>query len=193
MCSLKNEPASHKYLTQQLSFFICHYYTRHKTSSAGILLAILDQILKDPFTKALVLRMLLHQKRLIFSHPKYVPLGTTILGISLSFFAKFIYNFGYTKNVNNQLIFGSKALQSYIRPLSELEKTIRRMILESYGLEKYMEEHLNSIECNFRFNKYTTPDANGTKFGLSPHTDKNLITFLDQNGTNGLEILIKDI
>lgn len=55
-----------------------------------------------------------------------------------------------------------------------------------------MKEHLNSIECNFRFNKYTTPDANGTKFGLSPHTDKNLITFLDQNGTNGLEVLIKD-
>ena len=90
------------------------------------------------------------------------------------------------------VIFGSKTIQSYSEQLSELDKTVRRMILESLGLEKYMDEHMDSTNYLLRIMKYTEPETNETKVGLHAHTDKNIVTILHQNQVKGLEVLSKD-
>ncbi|KAI5675167.1 hypothetical protein M9H77_06117 [Catharanthus roseus] len=86
----------------------------------------------------------------------------------------------------------SKTIQSYSEQLSELDKTVRRMIVESLGLEKYMEEHMDSTDYLLRIMKYKGPQTNETKIGLQAHTDKNIVTILHQNQVQGLELLTKD-
>ncbi|KAK4719231.1 hypothetical protein R3W88_017569 [Solanum pinnatisectum] len=66
------------------------------------------------------------------------------------------------------------------------------MIVESLGVEKYMDEHMNSANYLLRLIKYKEPQSDETKTGLSAHTDKNIITILYQNQVKGLEILTKD-
>ncbi|KAH0750967.1 hypothetical protein KY290_030199 [Solanum tuberosum] len=85
-----------------------------------------------------------------------------------------------------------KTIQSYSEQLSKLDQTIRRMIVESLGVEKYMDEHMNSTNYRLRLIKYKEPQSNETKTGLHAHTDKNIVTILYQNQVKGLEILTKD-
>ncbi|XP_049367581.1 probable 2-oxoglutarate-dependent dioxygenase AOP1 isoform X2 [Solanum verrucosum] len=86
----------------------------------------------------------------------------------------------------------SKTIQSYLEQLSKLDQTIRRMIVESLGVEKYMDEHMNSTNYRLRLMKYKEPQSDETKIGLHAHTDKNIVTILYQNQVKGLEILTKD-
>ncbi|KAF6166971.1 hypothetical protein GIB67_030664 [Kingdonia uniflora] len=83
-------------------------------------------------------------------------------------------------------------IHSYSKQLSELDKTVRRMVLESLGLEKYLDEHINSTNYLLRVMKYKGPQTNETKLGLNSHTDKNIVTILGQNGVDGLEVQTKD-
>ncbi|CAH8361977.1 unnamed protein product [Eruca vesicaria subsp. sativa] len=78
--------------------------------------------------------------------------------------------------------------------LTELDVMVRRMILESFGIEKYIEEHLNSTNYLFRMIKYTTPPTEDveTKLCLPSHTDKNIMSILHQYQVDGLEIKTKD-
>ncbi|XP_060191164.1 probable 2-oxoglutarate-dependent dioxygenase AOP1 [Lycium barbarum] len=85
-----------------------------------------------------------------------------------------------------------KTIQSYSEQLSELDQTIRRMILESLGVANYMDEHMNSTNYLLRVMKYKGPQSSETKLGLNAHTDKNIVTILYQNQVNGLEVLTKD-
>ncbi|KAL6285806.1 hypothetical protein ACE6H2_010196 [Prunus campanulata] len=85
-----------------------------------------------------------------------------------------------------------KTIQSFTEKVSELDQIIRRMILESLGLEKYLEEHLNSTDYLLRVMKYKAPQTNETKLGIPPHTDKNIVTILHQNQVDGLEVQSKD-
>lgn len=85
-----------------------------------------------------------------------------------------------------------KIIQSYSEQLSELDQIIRRMILESLGVEKYLEEHLGSANYLLRVMKYKGPQTKETKMGLSAHTDKNIVTILYQNQVEGLEVQTKD-
>ncbi|WMV35113.1 hypothetical protein MTR67_028498 [Solanum verrucosum] len=66
------------------------------------------------------------------------------------------------------------------------------MVVESLGVEKYMDEHMNSINYRLRLMKYKEPQSDETKTGLHAHTDKNIVTILYQNQVKGLEILTKD-
>lgn len=70
------------------------------------------------------------------------------------------------------------------------------MILESFGIEKYIEQHLDSTNYLFRMIKYAAPspdeEVEETKLGLRSHTDKNFITILHQYQVDGLEIKTKD-
>ena len=66
------------------------------------------------------------------------------------------------------------------------------MIMESFGLVKYIDEHLQSTNYLFRVMKYTGPDTEETKLGLNAHTDKNIVTILYQNHVEGLEVQTKD-
>ncbi|KAL8478190.1 hypothetical protein ACS0TY_030181 [Phlomoides rotata] len=54
--------------------------------------------------------------------------------------------------------------------LHELEKTVRKMVLESLGLGKYEEEHMDSTTYVVRFTKYDGSGSCETKLGLSSHT-----------------------
>ncbi|CAN1141711.1 Probable 2-oxoglutarate-dependent dioxygenase AOP1 [Linum perenne] len=66
------------------------------------------------------------------------------------------------------------------------------MIVERYGLEKYMDEHLNSTILLLRMMKYSPPTTlEQAQEGLNPHTDKDMITILCQNEVDGLEIQSK--
>ncbi|KAM3308125.1 putative 2-oxoglutarate-dependent dioxygenase AOP1 [Capsicum chacoense] len=85
-----------------------------------------------------------------------------------------------------------KTIQSYSEKISELDLTIRKMILESLGIEKYMDEHMSSTNYLLRLMKYKVPQSSETKLGLNTHTDKNIVTILYQNQVNGLEVLTKD-
>ncbi|KAG6403220.1 hypothetical protein SASPL_135437 [Salvia splendens] len=46
----------------------------------------------------------------------------------------------------------SKDIQLYCEKLSELDKMVRRMVVENLGLEKYIDEHFNSLDyvCCFQ-------------------------------------------
>ncbi|ANM60149.1 Non-hem dioxygenase N-terminal domain [Arabidopsis suecica] len=86
----------------------------------------------------------------------------------------------------------STTIQSFSKKLSELDITIRRMIMESFGLDKYIDEHLHSTNYLLRVMKYKGPDTEETKVGLNAHTDKNIVTILYQNHVEGLEVQTKD-
>lgn len=86
----------------------------------------------------------------------------------------------------------SKTIQYFSEELSELDGTIRRMIFECFGLEKYMDEHMDSTNYLLRVMKYKGPETIETKLGLSAHTDKNIVTILYQNQVDGLEVQTKD-
>jgi len=69
---------------------------------------------------------------------------------------------------------------------------VRRMVVESLGVEKYMEEHLDSTNYLLRVMKYKGPESNDTQLGLHSHTDKNIVTILYQNHVEGLQVQTKD-
>lgn len=66
------------------------------------------------------------------------------------------------------------------------------MILESLGVEKYLEEHMNSTNYLLGVMKYKGPQTSDTKVGLTTHSDKNIVTILYQNEVEGLEVMTKD-
>lgn len=69
---------------------------------------------------------------------------------------------------------------------------IRRMVLESLNMEKYLDEHLDSNNFLLRIMKYEGPKTSENKLGLNAHTDKNIVTILCQNQVDGLEVQTKD-
>ncbi|CAN0858505.1 Probable 2-oxoglutarate-dependent dioxygenase AOP1.2 [Linum grandiflorum] len=80
--------------------------------------------------------------------------------------------------------------------LCKVEETIRRMVVESLGIDKYIEEHLRSSFDTLRFMKYDginiNMNENEPKFGLNSHMDQDLMTVLYSNYAGELEILTKD-
>lgn len=85
-----------------------------------------------------------------------------------------------------------ETIQTYSEQLSELDQTIRRMVLESLDLEKYLDEHMDSTNYLLRVMKYKGPKTTETKLGLNSHTDKNIVTILCQNQVDGLEVQTKN-
>lgn len=64
--------------------------------------------------------------------------------------------------------------------------------MESYGIEKYLEEHLDSTYYLLRVMKYKGPQTDSKKPGLPGHTDKNMLTILYQDQIEGLGVQTKD-
>ncbi|XP_057438009.1 probable 2-oxoglutarate-dependent dioxygenase AOP1 [Lotus japonicus] len=85
----------------------------------------------------------------------------------------------------------SKTLQSFMEQVSRLDQIIRKMSLESLGVEKYLEEHMKSTHYLARLIKYSAPQTNEEQVGLPEHTDKNTLTILCQNQIDGLELQTK--
>ncbi|CAI0457703.1 unnamed protein product [Linum tenue] len=88
----------------------------------------------------------------------------------------------------------SKNIHSLSEMVSELDQTVRTMTLESFGLEKYMDEHMSFASYHLRVMKYEAIDSQATldpQLVLRVHTDKGLITILCQNEVEGLEFETK--
>ncbi|KAB1227073.1 putative 2-oxoglutarate-dependent dioxygenase AOP1.2 [Morella rubra] len=83
-------------------------------------------------------------------------------------------------------------IQSFSEQVSELDQMIRRMVLESLGVEKYLDEHMGSTKYVLRVMKYQGPQTTETKLGLKAHTDINMVTILYQNEVEGLEVKTQD-
>ncbi|GMH03719.1 hypothetical protein Nepgr_005558 [Nepenthes gracilis] len=84
------------------------------------------------------------------------------------------------------------SIHLYSELVSELERLVKGMVFESYGLEKYLNAHINSTTYLLRFNKYRAPRKTETNLGAFPHSDKSFLTILRQNQVNGLEIQTKE-
>ncbi|KAI4370950.1 hypothetical protein MLD38_019236 [Melastoma candidum] len=85
-----------------------------------------------------------------------------------------------------------ETIQTYATKISQVEQLIRKMVLESLGCEKYLNEHLGSSRYHFRWNKYEPTGTDDRKLLLNPHTDRSFLGILYQNGVDGLEIQTKD-
>ncbi|KAL8458116.1 hypothetical protein ACS0TY_035847 [Phlomoides rotata] len=81
----------------------------------------------------------------------------------------------------------SKSVHCFAEKLHEVEKNVRRMVLEIFGLEKYMD----ATDYVLQVQKYGVPLSQGTEVGLIPHTDKIFVTILYQN-VRGLQVEAKD-
>ncbi|KAE8725512.1 Detected protein of unknown function [Hibiscus syriacus] len=87
----------------------------------------------------------------------------------------------------------SKTIESFTHLAAGLEKTIMRMVLESFGVEKYTDELIYATNYTLRAIKYGRPQTgNEPTLGADAHTNKIWITLLYQNEMKGLEILTKD-
>ncbi|KAJ0478555.1 putative oxoglutarate/iron-dependent dioxygenase, non-heme dioxygenase domain-containing protein [Helianthus annuus] len=85
-----------------------------------------------------------------------------------------------------------KSIHSYANLVAKLENQVRKMVFESYGLEKYYESFNESVTYVLKPNKYRPPKSNEGNVAAKMHTDKNLFSILSQNQMNGLEVQIKD-
>ncbi|XP_038999730.1 probable 2-oxoglutarate-dependent dioxygenase AOP1 [Hibiscus syriacus] len=86
----------------------------------------------------------------------------------------------------------SKTLVSFTEVSLRLEKTIRRMILEIFGVHKYADELDDNTNYMLKLMKYNVPPNGEPTSGVFAHRDKNMVTLLYQNEIDGLQIENKD-
>ncbi|KAF3650905.1 putative gibberellin 3-beta-dioxygenase 3-like [Capsicum annuum] len=86
----------------------------------------------------------------------------------------------------------SQAFLAYSEAAAELEEMVVKMVFESYGVEKYYETHVKSVNYLARVMKYREAQAEEAKLGFVAHTDKSFMSTIHQNQVNGLEIKGKD-
>lgn len=82
----------------------------------------------------------------------------------------------------------SETTLSYSRLQSELNQVVIKMVLQSYGIEKYYETLEKSCFYLMRFIKYRNPKINETNTGLRAHVDKTFLSIIASNQVKGLEI-----
>ncbi|KAL4592673.1 hypothetical protein LXL04_005676 [Taraxacum kok-saghyz] len=80
------------------------------------------------------------------------------------------------------------SIQSYIEKLTQLDQTMRMMILGSLNLDKYLDEHMELTSYVLRVMSYRAPEKHESSLGLKAHADKNMMTILHQNEVGGLEV-----
>lgn len=72
------------------------------------------------------------------------------------------------------MVKNSKKIQLFSEKLVELDVMVRRLVMESYGIEKYIDEHLSSTYHRLRLMKYIAPpdnDANEDAAGANDTAD----------------------
>ncbi|KAE8728225.1 hypothetical protein F3Y22_tig00004742pilonHSYRG00015 [Hibiscus syriacus] len=62
------------------------------------------------------------------------------------------------------------------------------MIMESFQVEKYMDEHMDSSGYLLKVTKYKGPQTIEKQVGLKAHTDISMLTILYQNEVNGFGV-----
>ncbi|CAL5205605.1 unnamed protein product [Lathyrus oleraceus] len=88
----------------------------------------------------------------------------------------------------------SAALGIYTSKTRELSTIIMKMVVEAFELPEHY--NLDAEELNYyndaRMTRYSTSEeTKGSNIGLVPHTDKGTISFLCDNGVQGLQLLPK--
>ncbi|CAN1837658.1 Probable 2-oxoglutarate-dependent dioxygenase AOP1.2 [Linum perenne] len=73
-----------------------------------------------------------------------------------------------------------------------LDKTVTRMIFESYGTTKYHDAYVESTSYLLRLLKNRAPVGNEPHLAFLSHTDKSFTTILHQNQIDGLEMDTSD-
>ncbi|XP_059639308.1 probable 2-oxoglutarate-dependent dioxygenase AOP1 [Cornus florida] len=74
----------------------------------------------------------------------------------------------------------SETVLSFSKLASELDQTVKKMVSESYGIQKYHEYRLGSTCYLLKPTKYREPKMNETNIGILPHTDSSFFTILHQ-------------
>ncbi|KAJ4968178.1 hypothetical protein NE237_014879 [Protea cynaroides] len=78
-----------------------------------------------------------------------------------------------------------KTVHAFTERVAELEELVKRMVFESFGVEKYYDSFTGS---NYLLRVMKYDGTNGYKLGAIPHTDKSILTIVHQNQVNGLEV-----
>ncbi|KAI3463364.1 hypothetical protein Pfo_020027 [Paulownia fortunei] len=86
----------------------------------------------------------------------------------------------------------SETIYSYSKLLSELDHMLMKMVVSSYGLEKYYDPLIQSSFYMTRFIKYHLPGKNESNIGLVPHRDKGFLTIISSHEVKGLQIKTPD-
>lgn len=91
----------------------------------------------------------------------------------------------------------SDVVHPVAKHLYELERIVRRMVLESLGVTKYYESQNESMWYLFRFSEYQPPSKEekekfDKKLGYYPHQDTNTLSIIKQIQTDGLELKTRD-
>ncbi|XP_075103094.1 deoxypodophyllotoxin synthase-like [Nicotiana tabacum] len=86
----------------------------------------------------------------------------------------------------------SEIIHDYANIVADLEKMVKRMVIESYGVENCYDFLDKSTTYLLRLIKYRTPKLDESNVGSQVHTDKTFLSILHQNQVNGLEVKTKD-
>ncbi|KAD4982900.1 hypothetical protein E3N88_19571 [Mikania micrantha] len=82
----------------------------------------------------------------------------------------------------------SKSIRLICDKLYWLDRITRKIILESLGMEKYSDDHMDNTKHLLRVAKYKGPDTHEPITGLTSHIDKTTLSILYQNKVQGLEL-----
>lgn len=85
----------------------------------------------------------------------------------------------------------TETICSFSKHVKELDQKVRRMVLESLGVERCLDSHMRLTNYVLRVMQYKGPETTEATMGLGAHSDSNIVTILYQN-QDGLEIQTKD-
>ncbi|KAF8034413.1 hypothetical protein BT93_C0651 [Corymbia citriodora subsp. variegata] len=86
-----------------------------------------------------------------------------------------------------------ETMNTYVTRVAELDSLLKKLVLGSLGIDKYVESLAKSVGYNFRLMRYAAPGTEESKKpGTRCHRDANFMTILHQNHVNGLEVQTKD-
>ncbi|XVE74755.1 hypothetical protein DITRI_Ditri12bG0043300 [Diplodiscus trichospermus] len=85
-----------------------------------------------------------------------------------------------------------ESAQSFSELVAELDRTVTRMVFESYGAGNYYDYYMKVSNYLLRYFYYRKPETNESNTGLNPHTDKTILSIIHQGRISGLEVKFKD-
>ncbi|KAL3745049.1 hypothetical protein ACJRO7_014197 [Eucalyptus globulus] len=84
-------------------------------------------------------------------------------------------------------------MNTYAMRVLELDSLVKKLVLRSLGVDKYMDSLAKSVKYSLRAMRYAVPATEESKKPeTSCHRDANFVTILHQNHVNGLEVQTKD-
>ncbi|XP_018726272.2 probable 2-oxoglutarate-dependent dioxygenase AOP1.2 [Eucalyptus grandis] len=84
-------------------------------------------------------------------------------------------------------------MNMYVPMVSELDSLVKKLVLGSLGVDKYLDSLAKSVKYNLRVMRYAaSATEESKKADTSCHRDTNFVTILHQNHVNGLEVQTKD-